>query len=104
MGVLLGVFFKPLLWIVGFTAVGVRARSIAAFLQRVIFGAVVPAASWFARLLSIAMTPAKDDAISYAFVLTRIGVIWLILHKVIGKSLWQMRKAPLPCYLDIFFT
>ncbi|KAK4556330.1 hypothetical protein LTR86_006474 [Recurvomyces mirabilis] len=49
-----GGFWGPVLKAIGFTKLGVRARSIAALLQSKI-GARVPARGWFAHLVSAAM-------------------------------------------------
>ncbi|KAK3677195.1 hypothetical protein LTR78_002733 [Recurvomyces mirabilis] len=49
-----GGFWGPVLKAIGFTRLGVRARSIAALLQSKI-GARVPARGWFAHLVSAAM-------------------------------------------------
>ncbi|KAH6670294.1 hypothetical protein F5X68DRAFT_265045 [Plectosphaerella plurivora] len=40
----------------GFGSIGVAGGSLAAFLQSTIFGAAVPAGSWFATMTSLGMT------------------------------------------------
>ncbi|KAK5113485.1 hypothetical protein LTR62_003354 [Meristemomyces frigidus] len=49
-----GVAWIRVLRLVGFTKIGVRGRSVAALIQRMI-GARVPARGWFAHLVSGAM-------------------------------------------------